>query len=157
MNKPRDTAPLESTWVVTRVSASPSLGVLAPLRGGRRDVAAAAERLEHVEVVVTPSRVAATSARLDVVHFHRPLARAAVLAAAAVTAQCSRTRVTPEVVVDEVGAAAIAAPSAPPGGQRAPAPRALADDVRRSFTAFEQQAIDLGHGRSSWWRGPQTR
>jgi hypothetical protein len=113
----------------------------------RRDVAAMAERLEQVEVMVAAGRISLAATRLDVVHLELAPAHPAVLARTVVSRARALARVTPEVVVDEVGAAAIAAPAAPAGRQRAPAPGALALDIGRGFAAFDEQAIDLGHGR----------
>jgi hypothetical protein len=126
----------------------------------RRDVAAVAERLEQVEVVVAARAVAAAATRFDVVHLELAPAHAAVLARTVVSRARALARVTPEVVVDEVGAARIAAPSSSPDRQPAPAPRTFAVGIGRSFAAFDEQAIDLRHGRpsgdASRGRGPRT-
>jgi hypothetical protein len=118
-----------------------------PLGVGRRDVAPATKRLEQVEVVVAARRVALAAARLDVMHLEPSRARAALLARVAVSRERARTRVTPEVVVDEVGATLVAAPSSSTRGQAAPAPRARAGCAGAgvSLSTRNEQPVDLGH------------
>jgi hypothetical protein len=113
---------------------------------GDDDVAAMAERLEQVEVVVAARPIPLAETRVDVVDLHPAPAHAAVPAGAAVSLERTRTRVTPEVIVDEVLATSIAAPASPPGRQHASAPRAHPIGVRRGLAALDEQAIDLGHG-----------
>jgi hypothetical protein len=108
-------------------------------------VAAATERLEHVDVVVAPGAVPAPLARLDVMHLEPGRPGTALLASRFVSRERARTRVTPEVIVDEVRAARVAAPTPTPRGQRSPTPRAHLHDVRGGLTTFDEQAVDLGH------------
>ncbi len=119
--------------------------LLVSLRVGDRHVARSAERLEQVHVVVAASCIAAPEARFDVVHLDLRPASTTVLARALVSRERALARVTPEVVVDEVGAARIAAPASAPGRQRPTTPRAGTVAICRGFAAFDEQAVDHGH------------
>lgn len=136
---------------------SAECGEFETLRVRDRDVAWMAERLEHVEVVVAAGRVPTPEARSDVMDLEAPRPRAASLARPAVSRERARTRMTPEVVVDEVGTARVAAPSPPPGWQGPATPRARVRGLSVGLAARKEQAGDLGHTASPKDAAAQNR